>query len=128
MIKKSNSDMSEELTEQNVETRTNFQSGIERDKESLAIQEFNRYISKTDFLEMRVLGQFNLGFIVVELRGDLFIVDQHASDEKYNYEDLMSSWKFTTQRLISPMPLDLPAQIELLAIEHADILKFKEWV
>ncbi|ORY43042.1 DNA mismatch repair protein MutL [Rhizoclosmatium globosum] len=102
---------------------TGFQSGIQRDKESLAIQEFNRYIQKTDFLEMRVLGQFNLGFIVVELRGDLFIVDQHASDEKYNYEDLMVNWKFTTQRLISPMPLDLPAQTELMAIEHADVLK-----
>ncbi|KAI9352103.1 hypothetical protein BDR26DRAFT_797800 [Obelidium mucronatum] len=103
--------------------KCSFHSGIQRDKESLAIEEFNRYISKTDFLEMRVLGQFNLGFIVVELRGDLFIVDQHASDEKFNYEDLMTSWKFTTQRLISPMPLDLPAQTELLAIEHADILK-----
>jgi DNA mismatch repair protein PMS2 len=36
-----------------------------------------------DFPRMRVLGQFNLGFIVAELDGDLYILDQHACDEKY---------------------------------------------
>lgn len=33
---------------------------------------------------MRVVGQFNRGFIVAQAAsGDLFILDQHASDEKY---------------------------------------------
>lgn len=32
---------------------------------------------------MRIIGQFNLGFIIVWLRGDLYILDQHACDEKY---------------------------------------------
>jgi DNA mismatch repair protein PMS2 len=32
---------------------------------------------------MTVLGQFNLGFIVAKFRGDLYILDQHACDEKY---------------------------------------------
>ena len=36
-----------------------------------------------DFQLMNVLGQFNLGFIIAELRGDLFILDQHACDEKF---------------------------------------------
>jgi DNA mismatch repair protein PMS2 len=34
---------------------------------------------------MQIVGQFNLGFIIAELRGDLFILDQHACDEKYRY-------------------------------------------
>ena len=34
---------------------------------------------------MRIIGQFNLGFIIAELRDDLFILDQHACDEKYRY-------------------------------------------
>jgi len=34
---------------------------------------------------MRILGQFNLGFVIAELDGDLFILDQHACDEKYRY-------------------------------------------
>ena len=34
---------------------------------------------------MKIIGQFNLGFIVARLDGDLYIIDQHASDEKYRY-------------------------------------------
>ncbi|KAI8609953.1 hypothetical protein BC830DRAFT_1148067 [Chytriomyces sp. MP71] len=100
-----------------------FTAGIERTCEAQAVQELSRNISKRDFLTMRIIGQFNLGFIVVELKGDLFVVDQHASDEKFNYETFTKAYKFTSQRLISPMPLDLPAQTELLALEHADVLK-----
>ena len=40
-------------------------------------------VSLQDFAQMRIVGQFNLGFIVAELRGDLFLLDQHACDEKY---------------------------------------------
>ena len=32
---------------------------------------------------MSVLGQFNLGFIIAQLDQDLYILDQHACDEKY---------------------------------------------
>jgi DNA mismatch repair protein PMS2 len=32
---------------------------------------------------MKVLGQFNLGFIIARLEDDLFILDQHACDEKF---------------------------------------------
>ncbi|KAJ3236467.1 Mismatch repair endonuclease pms2 [Chytriomyces hyalinus] len=103
--------------------KSKFEAGISKSQETEAISELSRNISKRDFLEMRVLGQFNLGFIIVDLRGDLFVVDQHASDEKYNYENFTNAFKFSTQRLISPMPLDLPAQTELLAVEHSDILK-----
>jgi DNA mismatch repair protein PMS2 len=34
---------------------------------------------------MRIIGQFNLGFMIAEIDGDLFILDQHACDEKYRY-------------------------------------------
>jgi DNA mismatch repair protein PMS2 len=49
---------------------------------------------------MELIGQFNLGFVVVKLGPDIFIVDQHASDEKYNFEDLSKKTVFQTQRLI----------------------------
>jgi DNA mismatch repair protein PMS2 len=32
---------------------------------------------------MRIVGQFNLGFIIAALGTDLYILDQHACDEKY---------------------------------------------
>ncbi len=36
-----------------------------------------------DFKDMKILGQFNLGFIIAEHKGDIYILDQHACDEKY---------------------------------------------
>ena len=64
-----------------------------------------RVLSKADFESMRVVGQFNRGFIVARLRGaandDLFIVDQHAADEKYNFETLQATTRLESQRLFT---------------------------
>lgn len=49
---------------------------------------------------MEVIGQFNLGFILVKHGPDIFIVDQHATDEKYNFEDLEKNTVLQTQKLI----------------------------
>jgi len=35
---------------------------------------------------MQIIGQFNLGFIIAKHEEDLYILDQHACDEKYRYE------------------------------------------
>lgn len=35
---------------------------------------------------MDVIGQFNNAFILTRLGSYMFIVDQHAADEKYNFE------------------------------------------
>lgn len=65
----------------------------------------SRLISKTDFNKMQVVGQFNLGFIVTRWRkseaglDDLFIIDQHAADEKYNFEMLQQTTVIESQRL-----------------------------
>ena len=42
-----------------------------------ANRELERVFRKDDFSRMRVVGQFNLGFILAALGDDLFIVDQH---------------------------------------------------
>uniref|UniRef100_A0A453NYY2 MutL C-terminal dimerisation domain-containing protein n=2 Tax=Aegilops tauschii TaxID=37682 RepID=A0A453NYY2_AEGTS len=47
-----------------------------------------------------VVGQFNLGFIIGKLEQDLFIVDQHAADEKYNFESLSQSTTLNIQPLL----------------------------
>ena len=64
-------------------------------------QELSRVISKEDFLAMQVLGQFNLGFIIARLEDDLFILDQHACDEKYNFETLQAKTQLMMQPLIT---------------------------
>lgn len=64
---------------------------------------------------MDVVGQFNLGFILAKLGKDLFIVDQHAADEKYNFERLQQITLLNRQPLLRPQPLHLtPAEAILL--------------
>ena len=44
---------------------------------------------------MKVIGQFNCGFIVCQLNREFFLVDQHAANEKHNYEQIIASdWNF----------------------------------
>lgn len=78
-------------------------------------------VSKDDFLRMKVIGQFNLGFILVTLNlsGNVFIIDQHASDEKYNFERLCGLHITRSQALIVPQTMDLSPMDELVVMEHA---------
>lgn len=85
-------------------------------------------VTKADFNEMQIIGQFNLGFIIAirpptttSPTSDLFIIDQHASDEKYNFERLSATTVLVSQRLVHPHPLELTAVEEeiILANEHS---------
>ena len=73
----------------------------------------SRVIDKSDFGIMDIVGQFNRGFIVTRRKqadmatdtcgkamDDLFIIDQHAADEKYNFETLQQTTKINSQRLL----------------------------
>ncbi|PPR00764.1 hypothetical protein CVT24_000789 [Panaeolus cyanescens] len=97
------------------------------DNNSKAANALSRVIEKSDFASMDILGQFNLGFIVVRRRkaamDDLFIVDQHAADEKYNFENLQATTRIQSQRLFRPQPLELTAGDEMLAIEGLDVIR-----
>jgi len=61
---------------------------------------FSVVIQKENFPEMEIIGQFNFGFIVTRLGPDIFIIDQHATDERYNYEDLMNNTVISSQPLV----------------------------
>ncbi|ORX47944.1 DNA mismatch repair protein MutL [Piromyces finnis] len=104
-------------------TRTN----IAKEDELTSTARLAHIISKEDFKNMDVLGQFNLGFIIARLRTaetqELFIVDQHASDEKYNFESLKKTTNIQNQRLLKPRPLELTAKDEHIVMEHLDTFK-----
>lgn len=72
---------------------------------------------------MEILGQFNLGFIIARLNSDLFIIDQHATDEKYNFETLQQSCVLQNQRLIIPQVLELTAVNESVLLDNMEIFK-----
>ena len=76
-----------------------------------ADREIQRVFQKEDFARMQVIGQFNLGFILARLGNNLFIIDQHAADEKYNFERLQQITRLNKQPLMQPLALDLtPAE------------------
>ncbi|KAJ6010772.1 hypothetical protein N7451_002184 [Penicillium sp. IBT 35674x] len=84
-------------------------------------------VSKADFAQMRIIGQFNLGFILAVRPGDdhdeLFIIDQHASDEKFNFERLQNETIVQNQRLVRPLRLDLTAVEEEIVLDNASALE-----
>ena len=64
-------------------------------------------IEKEDFKKMNIVGQFNKGFIITELNNSLFIIDQHAADEKVNYETLLNNLTITRQPTICPIKVEM---------------------
>lgn len=88
-----------------------------------ATTELERLFRKEDFGRMKVIGQFNLGFIIGKLDQDLFIVDQHAADEKYNFERLSQSTIFNQQPLLRPLRLELSPEEEVVASMHINIIR-----
>lgn len=95
-------------------------------------------ISKSDFERMKIIGQFNLGFILASRTAgvrsedtlassdrddELFIIDQHATDEKYNFERLQASTVVQSQRLVHPKMLELTAVEEDIVQQNIDALE-----
>ena len=88
-----------------------------------AEEELQKEITKDMFSKMEVLGQFNLGFIITKLGEDLFIVDQHATDEKYNFEMLQRHTVLQSQKMIIPQCLELTASNETILVDNLEIFR-----
>ncbi|CAI2292962.1 unnamed protein product [Caenorhabditis sp. 36 PRJEB53466] len=96
---------------------------IRKEEDAEAERQLSRSLQKNDFLDMKIVGQFNKGFIICSLRFHLFIVDQHASDEKYNFEKLQKSAKLTKQPLFTPTPLSFGSVQEMIIRENLNIFQ-----
>ena len=73
---------------------------------------------------MRVLGQYRDTYLVAETDDGLVLVDQHAADERVNYERLKAAFAedVTTQALAEPVRLELTAREASLFESYADAL------
>lgn len=116
-------------------------SGDRTDMEDVSDEEkLSLTVARSDFAEMRIIGQFNLGFVlavrkgsetlqdtatrfVKTLREELFIIDQHASDEKYNFERLQATTVVSNQSLVRPIILELTAVEEEIVLENLPALE-----
>ncbi|MCK9554336.1 DNA mismatch repair endonuclease MutL [bacterium] len=67
----------------------------------------------------RLIGQFDNTYIIIEENSELFLIDQHAAQERINYEKLLGSLegdKPSVQFLLSPVILELQkAQFEKIS-------------
>jgi DNA mismatch repair ATPase MutL len=86
-------------------------------------------LSREDLLSMEVIGQFNCGFILTRLARSestsstlLYIVDQHAADERFRLETLERSEKATAQCLLMPKRFFLSAPDALFVQAHLEEL------
>ncbi|CAH0729605.1 unnamed protein product, partial [Brenthis ino] len=86
-------------------------------------EELSKEISKESFKKMTIVGQFNLGFIITKLEDDLFIIDQHATDEIYNFETLQRTTELTSQKLVIPQQLELTGVNEQILLDNLGIFK-----
>ncbi|KAF9413131.1 hypothetical protein HW555_008573 [Spodoptera exigua] len=103
--------------------RVKFKSEINPVFNKKCEEELNKEISKDSFKSMQVIGQFNLGFIITRLEDDLFIIDQHATDEIYNFETLQKTTELTSQKLVIPQSLELTGVNEQILMDNLDVFK-----
>ncbi|MEF8887187.1 MAG: DNA mismatch repair endonuclease MutL [Haloarculaceae archaeon] len=73
---------------------------------------------------MRVLGQFRETYVVAETPDGLVLVDQHAADERVNYERLRAAFADgpETQALAEPVELEVTAAERAAAEAHGEAL------
>uniref|UniRef100_A0A8C6TNT0 Mismatch repair endonuclease PMS2 n=1 Tax=Neogobius melanostomus TaxID=47308 RepID=A0A8C6TNT0_9GOBI len=100
-----------------------FRAQISPGENQNAEEELKKEIRKDMFKEMEIIGQFNLGFILTKLNSDIFMIDQHATDEKYNFEMLQQHNVLQGQKLIAPQNLHLTAISENILIENIEIFR-----
>ncbi|XP_037133703.1 mismatch repair endonuclease PMS2 isoform X2 [Syngnathus acus] len=100
-----------------------FRAKINPGESQCAEAELKKEISKDMFKQMEIVGQFNLGFIITKLNSDIFMIDQHATDEKYNFEMLQQHTVLQGQKLIVPQKLHLTAVNENVLMENIEIFQ-----
>ncbi|KAJ7984683.1 hypothetical protein DPEC_G00357290 [Dallia pectoralis] len=100
-----------------------FRAKISPGENQSAEDELKKEICKDSFKQMEIIGQFNLGFVITRLHDDIFMIDQHATDEKYNFEMLQQHNVLQGQRLIVPQNLHLTAISENVLMENLDIFR-----
>jgi len=77
-----------------------------------------------NFPDLRVLGQLQDTYIVAEADDGLILIDQHAADERVNYERLKERFEgdTTTQALAESVELELTAREAALFDSYEDAL------
>jgi len=96
----------------------------DEEKMDLSEDKMKRMFNKEDSLDLQIIGQFNKGFIIAKLRDDMFIIDQHATDEKHRFENLMKNCKMRSQPLLQCKAIQcVTPQQEIAIMENLDVFE-----
>jgi DNA mismatch repair protein MutL len=74
----------------------------------------------------RYLGQIERSYLLFEASGGLFVLDQHAAAERILFEKYLGEIEAggaKSQRLMLPVPVDLPASAVRMVLDKAERLK-----
>lgn len=112
-----------DLKTRNQTTEKKFKVSNPTAQNTVAEEELKREISSTDFGKMNIIGQFNLGFIIAALDKDLFIIDQHATDEKFNFEKFEKTMMLQHQNLVIPEAFPLTATSEDILLSNLKLFE-----
>lgn len=83
-------------------------------------QEMKLNLCRESFENMDIIGQFNNGFIITRYNDHLFIIDQHATDERANFEDQLDKCPMERQVMVRPKPLLLNSIQENTIVRNLD--------
>lgn len=86
---------------------------IEQIEEKKEIEQKRHERGQEFFNHLRIIGQLRFSYILCENENGLVIIDQHAAQERYNYERLMNEFKKPHTVM---QPLMVPVQIH---VSHA---------
>ncbi|MGO2299487.1 DNA mismatch repair endonuclease MutL [Paucilactobacillus nenjiangensis] len=82
--------------------------------------------SKERFPELQFIGQFRGTFLLASAADGLYLVDQHAAQERINYEyyrEEIGKVSEDAQTMLVPIVLDYPTADAMMIMEHMEVLK-----
>jgi len=101
--------------------------GVAKNSINSNLENFSRKEIKEGVLgEYRILGQIDKSFIILESEKGLVILDQHACEERVNYERFMKELKcgaIKMQKFLLPVILELDPLLYQIAITRNDFFK-----
>ena len=85
-------------------------------------QTFDLEEEKTEFRNLRYIGQYNKTYLLLEKDDTLYLIDQHAAMERVKYEETISKLEKETKEFVD---LLVPIKLEL-SISELNLLNKKE--
>lgn len=94
--------------------------------EQLMLKEAEPHVRKVNLPKMRIVGQLLKTYIIAEGEDSIYLIDQHAAQERVNYELFLkglSSDTLETQVLLKPIVIELEPKQHTLVMANLDVLK-----